>query len=73
MSEKIETDCYCYAAKRQVIIKGVVVGKRQADLLRIKDCVEDKCLHRNEPDCLIGKIREGKWPMGLFVEKEAGE
>ena len=63
MTEKIETDCWCYCAKKQANITGVIEGRRTAGkLLKVTDCTEDRCLHRNEPGCLIGKIREGKWP-----------
>ncbi|MBA7580998.1 hypothetical protein ES708_22897 [subsurface metagenome] len=62
MSEKIETDCWCYAATKQVNIKGVIEGRREADLLKVTECAETKCLNRFKQDCLIDKIREGKWP-----------
>lgn len=62
-------DCWCYATQRQVYLEGVIIGKRQADLLEVLDCVglvnskEDtkKCPKRYAKDCLIGKLREGRW------------
>lgn len=62
MSEKIDTSCWCYAINKTVQISGVITGHRQADLLKIIECEEAMCIDRNEPCCLLGKIREGKWP-----------
>jgi hypothetical protein len=56
-----KTDCWCYATKRQVNIEGVIIGKRQADLIEILDCEYEHCPKRYAKDCLIGKIREGRW------------
>lgn len=60
MSE-VTVDCWCYATKMQVMIKGKIVGKRQAELLDVVDCEHKDCPKRSDVDCLIDKIREGKW------------
>jgi len=55
--------CWCYATQRQVYVKGKVVGKRQADLLRISDCEhKGTCSRACAVDCLIGEVLEGRWP-----------
>lgn len=54
--------CWCYTRQRQVQVKGRIVGKRQADLLEILDCEDKDCPKRYAVDCLIGKLREGRWP-----------
>jgi len=56
-----EVRCWCYCAKKMVTIRGEVVGRRAADLLKIFDCLEANCRMRGDPDCLIGKMREGRW------------
>ena len=62
MSE-IEVSCWRYATQRQVYVKGRIVGKRQADLLRISDCeYKEACPKACAVDCLIGKLREGRRP-----------
>lgn len=58
----VEKSSWCYAMKRQVNVTGVIIGERQATLLKVMDCeVKTICSKRGDPDCLIGKIREGKW------------
>ena len=57
----VDVDCWCYAAKKMVTVRGEVVGVRAADLLRIFDCLEVDCRKRGESDCLIGKVRESRW------------
>ena len=59
--ELLKTDCWCYAMQRQVNLKGKIIGKRQADLLEIHDCQCVKCPKRGDVECLVGKIREGRW------------
>ena len=62
MSQKpMRTDTWCYAIKKQVWVKGAIMGKRQADLLLIVDCEESKCSERNSTECIVGKLREGQW------------
>ena len=56
-----EVSCWCYATQRQVRVKGEIVGKRQADLLKISDCEIKDCPKRYAIDCLIGKLLEGRW------------
>jgi hypothetical protein len=53
--------CWCYTAQRQVHLEGRVVGKRQADLLKISDCECKDCPKRYAVDCLIGKMLESRW------------
>jgi len=57
-----EVSCWCCVTQRQVQVKGRIVGKRQADLLRISDCEHKDCPKRYAVDCLIGKSLEGRWP-----------
>ena len=59
--ELLNRDCWCYAMKKQVNVKGKIVGKRVCLLLKIVDCYHKKCPKRYADDCLIGKIREGRW------------
>ena len=54
--------CWCYVAAKMVLVRGEVVGRRAADLLKVNDCLEVGCLHGGVPDCLVGKIRESRWP-----------
>lgn len=56
-----EVRCWCYVAKKMVLVNGEVVGVRAADLLKIFDCLEVDCRKRGAPDCLIGKVRESRW------------
>jgi len=57
-----EVRCWCYCAKKMVTVRGEIVGRRAADLLKIVDCLEVDCLLRGVPDCLVGKVRESRWP-----------
>jgi len=52
---------WCYAMKRQVDVEGEIVGERQAPLLKVTDCEKFTCSKRDDAECLIGKVREGKW------------
>lgn len=61
MSGEIKTLCWCYATRRLVYVKGEIVGKRQADLLKIFDCEHKDCPKRYAVDCLINKLLEGRW------------
>ena len=61
MSE-IRVSCWCCATQRQVHVKGRIVGKRQADLLKITGCEHKDCPKRYAMDCLVGKLWEGRWP-----------
>lgn len=57
--KQIKTEGYCYAIKRVVELRGVIEGKRQADLLRVKHCeLENHCQYFGDEDCLVGKLRE---------------
>lgn len=58
----ITVECWCYGMKRQVKVSGAIVGERQATLLKVTDCEwKFHCAKRGDEDCLIGKVREGKW------------
>ena len=60
--QEIKSECWCYLLKRTVQIKGNVEGKRQATLLRITHCeLETMCAFRRDRECLVGKLREGRW------------
>ena len=66
--ELLKTDCWCFAMKRQVNLEGVIVGKSQADLLKVTDCLATvdgvstkDCPKRFAIDCLIKHVREGRW------------
>lgn len=59
--KEVEVSSWCYATQRQVRVKGRIVGKRQADLLEVTDCEHKDCPKRYAVDCLIGKLREGRW------------
>ena len=61
MSETVKRTCWCYIMGKSVTIDGDIVGHRQADLLKVKNCVVEGCVRRVAADCLIGKIIEGKW------------
>jgi len=57
----IRVDCWCPVVKKQVWIKGEIVGKRQAELLRVRECEQIGCPMKHSKFCLIGKLREGRW------------
>jgi hypothetical protein len=57
----IEVSCWCCATQREVRVKGEIVGRRQADLLKITECQRRDCPKRRAVDCLIGKLVEGRW------------
>jgi hypothetical protein len=57
----IEASCWCCAMQREVRVKGEIVGRRQADLLKIADCQHRDCPKRGAVGCLIGKLLEGRW------------
>lgn len=54
-------DCWCYTVQKQVLVKGEIKGKHQADLFMVTECEELGCSMKNSLHCLIGKIREGRW------------
>ena len=58
----MKVSSWCYATKRQVNVEGEIVGKRQAELLKVTECEEKDCVQRYAEECLIGKLREGRWP-----------
>ena len=61
MIESIKRTCWCYISARYVAVEGQIDGRRQADLLKINNCIVKDCPQRSSRDCLIGKIIEGKW------------
>ena len=60
MSEKSDS-IWCYATQRMVKVKGKIVGRRVAEVLRIEDCDIQACPMRQSHDCLIEKEVEGRW------------
>ena len=59
----MKVECWCYGMQKMVVVEGKIVGKRQADLLRVTRCRDERgCPKRFGPECLIGKLREGRWP-----------
>ena len=58
--EKLKLLCWCYATQRLVYVKGEIVGRRQADLLKVFDCGHRDCPERYAVDCLINKLLEGR-------------
>ncbi len=57
----MRVSCWCYSMRMMTVIEGEIVGKRQADLLKVVDCVQKDCPKRGTTECLIGKLREGRW------------
>jgi len=54
-------ESWCPGAKRMAVLMGEIVGKRQAEILRVSDCVVQNCVQRGSPDCLISHEIEGRW------------
>ena len=61
MIDPIKRSCWCYKLGRRVAVEGKIDDGRQADLLKINNCMVNDCPRRSSRDCLIGKIIEGKW------------
>lgn len=59
---KMKVECWCYITERNCRLDGEIVGKRQAELLRVDNCQHRDCPKRFSVDCLIGKVLEGRWP-----------
>ena len=58
----VKVSSWCYGIKRQVTVAGEIVGERQATLLKVTDCEwRFACAKAGGDECLIGKVREGKW------------
>ena len=53
-----KTDSWCYCTKQQVNLRGVIVGKHHANLLKVTDCEHKDCPKRYAINCLINKVRE---------------
>jgi len=62
MAKEITCRCWCYGVKDMVNVKGELVGRRQAELMVVKECERVNCPKRGDVDCLINKLREGRWP-----------
>ena len=62
MRKTMRVSCWCYAIEKQVAVEGKIVGHRQADLMKIIDCEIKDCSLRYAANCLIGKLRESRWP-----------
>jgi hypothetical protein len=43
------------------VLMGEIVGKRQAEILRVSDCQVLDCACRGSRDCLISREIEGRW------------
>ena len=54
-------ECWCCAAQRMAVLMGEIVGRRQAEILRVSDCQVSDCAWRSSLDCLIGREIEGRW------------
>jgi len=52
--------CWCWFAQRQAKLKGTIIGKRQAEILKVEDCQEN-CGKKRSEDCLIGRELESRW------------
>jgi hypothetical protein len=44
-----------------VVLVGVIVGKRAAEVLMVNDCMVRECSMRGKLDCLVGREIEGRW------------
>lgn len=62
VEKELSVEAWCYGVKKLVTLKGVLEGRRQADLLRVVGCSETNCPKRGAVDCRVGKLVEGKWP-----------
>ena len=54
-------ECWCCVAQRMARLMGKIVGRRQAEILRVSECQISDCAGRGSLDCLIGKEIEGRW------------
>ena len=43
------------------VLTGKIIGKRQAEILRVSDCQVSDCAWRGSRDCLISREIEGRW------------
>ena len=53
--------CWCYAAGRTVFVRGRVICRVAADVLKVSGCGEVGCGKRGKSECLVGKMLEGVW------------
>ena len=60
-------ECCCCVAQRMARLLGQIVGRRQAEILRVYECKISDCAWRGSPDCLIGKEIEGRLRKEEFV------
>ena len=51
---------WCWFTGKTATLKGKIIAKRQAEVLKVEDCTED-CHQKHTQMCLIGKELEGKW------------
>lgn len=54
-------ECWCCVARRVVVLRGEIVGRRQAEVLRVSDCGVQGCAWRGCRGCLVGCEVEGRW------------
>ena len=57
----LRVSCWCYCTQKMTVIEGEIVGKHQAELLKVIDCTQTECPKRGAETCLIGKLKEGRW------------
>jgi hypothetical protein len=57
----VSFDCWCCAVQRVVVLTGRIVGRRQAEVLEVDDCLVKDCPRRRSRDCLVGHEIEGRW------------
>ena len=53
--------CWCYAVGRTVSVRGRVICRVAADVLKVSGCGEVGCGKRGKSECLVGKRLEGVW------------
>ena len=54
-------ECWCCVAQCMAVLMGEIVGRRQAEVLRVSDGKFSDCVWRGSRDCLIGREIEGRW------------
>ena len=54
-------NCWCYSVGMMVSLRGVVICRAAADVLKVTGCSEVGCGKRGRSECLVGKHLEGVW------------
>ena len=52
---------WCYSVGMMVSVRGVVICRVAADVLKVTGCSEVSCGKRGRSECLVGKNLEGIW------------